>query len=403
MRSSAGIVAGFLFVGLAANCGGNDTNNAATPGGSANSSAGQGGEGNTATIVGGTDGGIPVGGSTMSHAGEPAVLPMAGQGGMPAPTGCTKNADCGDAATCVDTVCKSNDGENCTANADCLNNCIDGVCTPRLDDGGTCTADGDCAHTCIDGACAPVSDLGGDCDVDLGAGGAGAGGAGAGGAQSAGAGAGGANASLPQNPDCKAPLLCVSGKCLAPVGEACTGNVDCADTCINSVCQPRSTIDGTCDENSDCDSAALVCDVATSKCKLDVLQQCGDDNQCASQRCICSDANCAVRTCKKPPANCLCKWSPTDSPTCNVGSSNLNATKEDPQGCVATDGNFCNGGQCVVNNGGGCTNNCAIDTGSGACVPNGTTTCKAGYHATITAACAFSKGVCQGTCRCDLN
>ena len=398
MRSSAGIVAGLLFIGLAANCGGSDSNGGATAG-SANL-AGQGGEGNTNS--GGAGGKSAAG--TANNAGDTTT--MAGQGGgVTTPTGCSIDADCGDTAKCVDTVCKNNDGEACTTSADCQNNCIDKVCTPKKDDGADCTSDDECAHSCITGVCAPVSDVGGDCDVNLGAGGAGAGGAGAGGA-----GAGGEGAA--QNPDCKSPLQCISGKCLTPDGQACTDNVDCINTCVKNVCQPKSTIDGACDDKSDCAVAALICDETSATCKLDLLQQCTDNGQCKSQRCICSNSTCTVRTCKAPGTVCECKWSPTDSTTCTNASADLIATTQDPNGCGAETANYCNQGQCVPNTNGDCVRACAStpddpntpNVNEATCTANGGPTgCKAGRHANITAECAFNKAVCGATCTCVLD
>jgi hypothetical protein len=396
MRSTAGIVAGLLFVGLVANCGGDDSGSTGNKGGSSS----EGGEGGSSTAGKGTGGSIITAGKTGVTAGE---------GGGPAPTGCTEDADCGATAKCVDTVCKNNDGEACETADDCQNNCIDSVCTPKLDDGADCTDDAECAHTCIDSVCAPVSDVGGDCDVDLGAGGAG--GAGAGGAGTGGVSAGGAggDSGLAPVADCKAPLQCFSGKCLAPDGEACTDNVDCVNTCVENVCQPKSTIDGACDDKSDCAVAALVCDETSAKCKLDLLQQCTDNGQCKSDRCICSNANCTVRTCKAATSSCLCKWSPADSTSCSVGSANLNAQVEDPQGCTGADNSYCNQGQCVPNTAGDCAPNCMVDSKGTAdvaddtCGPGVPSGCNAGYHATVTTACAYNKTVCGGACRCDLN
>jgi len=54
---------------------------------------------------------------------------------------------------------------------------------------------------------------------------------------------------------------------------------------------------------------------------------------------------------------------------------------------------------CVVNDNG--TPNDASDD---KCIlQSAPTGCSAGYHSTQTAACAFTKGVCGGTCQCDLN
>jgi hypothetical protein len=385
---------------LVANCGGDDSGSTGNKAGSANVS-GEGGEGNTPT-AGTTTGGSSTAGKTS----------MGGEGGVPAVTGCTKDADCGATAKCVETVCKSNDGETCTTSDDCQNACIDGVCTAKLDDGAACTADEECAHTCIDGACAPVSDVGGDCDVDLGAGGAG--GAGSGGAGSGGAaGAGGeAGVVVVQNPDCSAPLQCVSGKCLIPDGEACTDNIDCINTCVKNVCEPKSTIDGACDDKSDCAVAALVCDTTSATCKLDLLQQCTDNPQCQTNRCICSNANCTVRTCKSAASVCQCKWSPSDSATCSNASANLNATTQDPNGCSADTNNYCNQGQCVPNVAGDCTQLCTRDTkgtdstADDTCsTDGGMTGCNAGYHANQTKGCTADKLAltCSATCTCVLN
>lgn len=395
MRSTAGIVAGLLFIGLVANCGGDDKSGTNSPSAGSSNTPGAGEGGDSNATAGGSNGGTSTAGTMAT---------VAGQGGAPVTTeGCTEDADCGDAAKCIDSVCKKDNGQDCTTSAECQNGCVDGKCTDKLDDGAPCDDDAQCAHTCIDGACAPVSDVGGDCDVNLGAGGSGSGGAGSGGA--------GGESAIGQNPDCKAPLVCDAGKCLTPDGEACTDNVDCINTCVKNVCQPKSTIDGGCDDKNDCAVAALVCDETSAKCKLDLLQQCTDDGQCKSNVCICSNANCTVRTCKNPSASCLCKWSPSDSAVCTVGSANLNAAVEDPRGCTGNTNNYCNQGQCVPNVGGDCVNPCqstADDPNTPAneatCTANGAPTgCNAGYHATVTAQCAFNKAVCGGTCKCDLN
>jgi len=316
MRSSAGIVAGFLLFGLVANCGGADSGNpngGSTAGTTAN--AGEGGGENTGATSNN-------GGSSVANAGQPST-PTAGEGGMggmpPMMTGCANDADCGANAKCVDTVCLKDDGQACSGASDCQNNCIDDVCTSKLPDGKDCTTDDDCAHTCIDNVCGPASDVGGDCDVDLGMGGAG--GAGAGGASSMDSAGQGGQSSMPQARDCVAPLQCFSGKCLTPNGQACRENVDCIDTCVNSVCQPKSGLDQPCDDTSDCASAGLVCDTASSKCKFVLKQRCTDNEQCQSNRCICADDHCTIRTCKTPTSVCECRWSPEDSESCSTGSA----------------------------------------------------------------------------------
>ena len=390
MRSTAGIVAGLILVGLfATNCGGDDDDS----GGPKAGAAGEGGDGHNtgATSSGGT-----------SSSGKTGTT--AGEGGMPVvPVDCTKDADCG-AGKCVNSVCKLDDGEACSSDANCQNNCVDDVCTSKLPDDAACASDDECAHTCIDAVCAPVSDVGGDCDVDLGSGGAGDG---SGGASVGGAGGAG---SVAASSDCKAPLQCFSGKCLAPDGEACADNVDCLNTCVKNICQPKATIDGDCDDKADCAVAALVCDETSATCKLDLLQQCTDDGQCKSNTCICSNANCTVRTCKNANANCLCKWSPSDSATCTVTSANLNAAVADPRGCTGDTNNYCNQGQCVPNVGGTCTMPCVVnahgtpdDVSDDTCGSQGAPTCNPGYHPTVTAQCAYNKASCEGACRCDLN
>ncbi|HVY32722.1 MAG TPA: hypothetical protein VHB79_39570 [Polyangiaceae bacterium] len=403
MRSTAGIVAGFLFIGLAANCGGDDSSGTNNTAGTTSVVAGQGGENTGATSNGGT-----------SSAGK-SSLPSAGEGGGPAPTGCTKDADCGANATCVDAACKKNDGEACEASADCLHSCVDKVCVPGADDGADCVVDSDCAHTCIDNVCAPASELGGDCDVALGAGGAGGAGAGGNGSVNASGGVGGDNGVVPQNPDCVAPLQCVSGKCLTPDGEACKDNVDCIDTCVKNLCAPKGGLDGACDDDTDCiefDGGKLICDPNKHVCKLDISSPCQDGKQCQSNRCICSDADCTVRTCKTPDSVCQCKWSPANSESCDNGSANLTKTTQDPNGC--TGANFCNAGQCVPNDGGACTIQCvyhaAVDNGNGNttpayCTSNGPTTCKAGYHGEAGGDCTIQKltTTCSASCTCTLN
>lgn len=398
MRSTAGTVAALFLIGLVANCGGDDTNNSGPKGGSANAS-GEGGEGNntSGTSTGGT--------STAGKTGS-----MGGEGGTPVAVECSKDADCGAAAKCIDNACKKDDGEACTADIDCQNSCVDDVCSSKSPDGTDCTSDDECAHTCIDGVCAPVSPVGGDCDVELGAGGAGAGGAGSGGAAGA-AGAGG-EAALPQARDCEAPLQCVSGKCLTPDGEACTDNVDCVNTCVANVCEPVAGVDGACDDKSDCVNDNLVCDLNKKKCKLDVLSQCQTNTQCQSNRCLCSDPTCSVRVCKTDDSVCQCRYSPTDSPSCNNSSPVLNIKTKDPNGCDGAQ--ICSNGNCIADAGGACTEPCTFKPGNpdampavpDSCVSAGAPTgCNGGYHGNVTSQCAVVKGTqtCTATCQCDLN
>lgn len=421
MRSSAGIVASLFLIGLVANCGGDDASDG--PSGGTGNLAGEAGESSTSGGKGGggSGGSAGKGGSTaLPSAGEGG---LGGMGGTP-PVGCSEDEDCGDNAQCVDSICKKEDGQTCTSADECLNGCVDGSCTSLLPDGAACTTNAECAHTCIDEICAAKSGVGGDCDVDLpdlGMGGEGGGGGissgGGGGLSSGGAGGEGGAGALPTSPDCASPLQCFAGKCLTPDGEACTDNVDCVNTCVENICQPKGTIDAACDDASDCAVAALVCDETTAKCKLDLLQQCTDNGQCKSDRCICSDANCSVRVCKAAGSVCQCKWSPPDSVTCNNTSANLNAQTQDPNGCDAATANICNQGQCVANVGGDCTLGCTYVNGADpdpavttddSCVPVGTgpTGCNGGYHGNVTAACAKNKlvaGTCTSTCACVLN
>lgn len=413
MRSTAGIVAGLFFVGIVANCGGNDTGGG--PNGGAATTAGEGGDGPSTGVTGGSGGSATAG--TMNAAGG-------ADGGMPGtPAGCTKDSECGADAKCVKAVCKKDDGQACATADDCQNNCIDDVCTSGLPDGKTCAVDEDCAHTCIDNICAPASNVGGDCDVDAGAGGAG-------GASSAGVGGAGGDSSASQARDCAAPLKCFAGKCLTPDGEACKDNVDCVNTCNKSVCQPRQGLNGPCDDKSDCNSSALVCDAISSKCKLDLKQQCNDNAQCESAQCLCSNDTCSVRSCKtKDSTSCNCRWSPLDSASCNNSSAPVKVKSQDPNGCAG--GYFCNGaGLCVVNNGGGpCVQKCKIASNGGdglsgthddVCTSfQSATGCNSGYHGEIVAdgdckavktGATFqdAKGthfvaVCQATCSCELN
>jgi hypothetical protein len=372
MRSTAGIVVGLFLVGIVANCGGNDTGTSGPKGGSA-SLAGQGGDGTSkgATSSGGTSNGGKTG--------------AGGQGGVPGPSGCSKDADCGSAAKCINSLCKNNDGQTCVAGDDCQHNCIDSVCTSKLPDGKDCMVDGDCAHTCIGGICAPPSDVGGDCDVDLGSGGAGgmSGVGGAGGAEDA--------AELARAHDCAMPLQCFAGKCLTPDGEACKDNVDCINTCIKSKCQPKQGLNGPCDDKSDCLSNVFVCDTGTSTCKLAIKEQCSDNAQCQSNRCICSDDHCVKRVCKTPLSVCQCRWSPTDSESCDNSSAVLKFGSQDPNGCDVASSKVCDGsGQCVPNTAGDCMQKCQRvgdgpdgkpNTADDVCSTFGAATgCNNGYH-----------------------
>lgn len=391
MRSTAGILAGLVLVGFITNCGGDDNSSDGPKGGSAT----EGGDGGTSNKSGSSTGG------SSNKSGSSG---LGGAGGeITNPTGCTLGDECPANSDCIDDVCKLEDGETCDSANDCINNCIDDSCTSLLPDGQACTLDEECAHTCIADECAPVSGVGGPCDVGLGAGGAG-GGAGA-------AGAGGAGGEE-QPTDCEARLQCDGGTCLTPDGGDCADNVDCINTCVANVCAPKGTIDGNCDDVADCAVAALVCDTTLAKCKLDLLQQCTDNGQCESDRCICSNANCTVRTCKSPAASCLCKWSPADSAACTVSAANLNATTQDPNGCDVGTANYCNQGQCVPNTAGDCVRPCTTtpdtnpdpNVSNSMCVAGGAPTgCNAGYHANITAECAMNKLGCGATCTCVLN
>lgn len=397
MRSTGAIIAGLLVIGLVTNCGGNDSTG---PGPKA--SGGEGGAGNTSGGTGNVAGSITVGG----EGGRPPVV-----------VGCTRDADCGATATCVSAVCKLNDGQKCTASGDCANTCIDKVCTSALADGKDCTVDADCAHTCIDNVCKPISAVGGDCDVAFGAGGAsGVGGDGAGGA-------GGDSSSAPQNPDCVAPLQCVSGQCLTPDGEACNDNVDCVSTCIASVCAPTSGLNQPCDATDDCvpagDKFQLTCDLNKKVCKLKTTSQCTDNSQCATNKCLCSNKTCTVRTCKTEDSACQCRYSPEDSASCSTDSSVLDTGSQDPNGCGAATNKICKEGGCISNEGGKCTQDCIQkdtkgtpdDESDDACVssasPKG---CNTGYNATMTQECTLQKisfypaaadYACGYTCACN--
>jgi hypothetical protein len=401
MRSTAGIVAGLLVVGLFANCGGSDSDGGGPKAGSS-SVGGEGGDGQTTTAGKGS-------GGTSSTAGKGST-PAGGEGGAPVtPVGCTKNADCGATAKCVGDVCKKNDGVACVATAECQNACIDKVCTSKGADGADCSGDDECAHTCIDNVCAPVSSVGGDCDADNGAGGAG----GAGSVSTGTAGAGGESGALPAVNDCKAPLQCYAGKCLTPNGEACTDNVDCLNTCVANVCKPKGSVDGACDDTSDCvANSKLVCDVAKHKCKLDTLAQCQVNDQCQSNRCLCSNHDCTIRECKTMDSICQCRYSPTDAPSCDNSSPTLDQKTIDPNGCSGA--NFCSAGSCIVNNGGACTEPCTFHPGNPNAMPavadsctsaGAPVGCNGGYHGNVTTQCYVVKGTqtCSAACQCDLN
>jgi hypothetical protein len=95
-----------------------------------------------------------------------------------------------------------------------------------------------------------------------------------------------------------------------------------------------------------------------------------------------------------------------------VQSANLNGQVEDPQGCTGETNTYCNQGQCVPSTGGTCVQACTAvadnpntpNTDETACNPNGGPSgCNPGWHGTVTAACAYNKAVCGGTCKCDLN
>jgi hypothetical protein len=217
------------------------------------------------------------------------------------------------------------------------------------------------------------------------------------------------------NPDCEAPLACSGGTCLTPDGEDCVDNVDCIHTCVENVCAPDGVIYGACDDDDDCAHEALVCD--EGECKLDLLVVCTDNAECESNRCICSDSTCSVRTCKDPDAVCQCKWSPSDSATCDNGSANLAPTTQDPNGCNASTGDYCNVGTCIDAVGGSCSANCVYvapvpddpntapnEAQPAACNPGTPTGCAGGYDENVTVACALNKGAtaCNSTCQCDL-
>lgn len=412
MRFTAGMFAGLTLLFVAVSCGDDDTSGSSNDGG-----ANEGGSGGSSSGKGGTSAG------TMNNVSGDS---MGGTGGVPAPTGCTDDMDCEDNQQCIDDVCKGEEGAACNQAADCIDNCIDDVCTSKLPDDAACVADEDCAHTCIDEVCRPKSSVGGDCDVDLGEGGGGGMGGTGGGANVAGMGGEGGAAILLPHPDCQEPYQCYAGKCLGPDGAACTDNVDCINTCINSVCEPQSSLDGACDEDSDCVSQDFVCDPATDTCKLAVKVQCTANEQCQSERCICADATCLTRACKTANSTCLCRWSPKDSETCNVSSAPLSAKAEDPNGCNGA--NFCSGnGQCVPNAGGDCVQQCQRvgpgpdgmnNTADDVCgefgAPSG---CNPGYSGeqTPNGACKPTKVVttvdgtsvinwpCQAQCTCELD
>src|SRR5687767_8581769 len=58
--------------------------------------------------------------------------------------------------------------------------------------------------------------------------------------------------------DCIDGHTCEQNRCLRPMGELCSNNAQCVDTCILGQCAVRSDLHGGCDDVQDC-STGQVC------------------------------------------------------------------------------------------------------------------------------------------------
>ena len=263
-------------------------------------------------------------------------------GSVCAPTGTLGGScDAGDSADCTGVfdcdaagIC-GGDGAVCSANGDCVNTCIDAACAPRasvggscdagdggdctgaLDcdaagtcggDGAVCSANGDCINTCIGSACAPTTGVGGTCDAgdDADCAGTpgcdGSGTCGGNGAECAAnedcvntcigsacapAGSVGGTCDAGDTGDCTGALDCdASGMC-GGNGAVCSGNADCVNTCIGSLCGSGAATGGTCDTDDDADCASGICVGATCEACEDDQANPDVDNGCDADTPFC--------------------------------------------------------------------------------------------------------------------
>jgi hypothetical protein len=167
--------------------------------------------------------------------------------GVPCPSG---NTDCTSPnESCIDDVCRAlaPTGSACDApndDDDCMtgNECIDGTCLRS--DGEQCTSNSQCVNVCIGTGtrtCAPASATNEPCDTSDG------------------------------DADCQAGHLCVAGECLLIDDQPCTNNTQCVNVCIIDHCDPKSGLDGPCDQNSDCTDGTCVSDVCAPEPPLRIF------------------------------------------------------------------------------------------------------------------------------------
>ncbi|MGB5502050.1 MAG: DUF4215 domain-containing protein [Polyangiales bacterium] len=171
---------------------------------------------------------------------------------------CLLNTDC--VGTCIGFVCAptaggggacdGNDNDDCTGALGC--NAV-GTCGG---DGAVCSANEDCVNTCIGSVCGPTGTLGEGCDAG-------------------------------DSSDCTGALDCdASGMC-GGNGAVCSGNADCVNTCIGSLCGSGAANGGTCDTDDAADCASGICVGATCEACEDDQANPDVDNGCDAETPFC--------------------------------------------------------------------------------------------------------------------
>lgn len=167
-------------------------------------------------------------------------LCVAGSCVDPGPPPCASNDACGTGESCISGYCapKATAGETCDAgpssdgdDADCASGylCESTTLTCLGENGVSCSDDLQCLQRCIAGTCANPNDVSGTCDSG-------------------------------QNDDCAADLICHSDStCRIADGQACASNDECANTCVQGLCQAPASDGGLCDHGDDADCATSAC------------------------------------------------------------------------------------------------------------------------------------------------
>ena len=289
--------------------------------------------------------------------------------------------DCGGAGyTCPSGTCFLANGEVCSGdNSECLGTCVGNECvaTPVLggdcDDtadcnnvwlecdashtcltvnDGECAENSECSNVCINSTCADQSPLGGPCDAN-------------------------------QLEDCAGrDTLCPDGTCLLVNGQHCSSNAECANTCIAGECKDKPFLDGACDDSEDCALSMLEC-TPGGICRRQNGEECETNVQC-SNTCIfsyCQDISSLDGECDEPSdcfsiLDCLTgsgvfKCYKRNSEPCSTNDecigvcidnlcsdpSSYEGTCDETADCVSGLGLVCNNRECLVADGGPCLSN----------------------------------------------